>query len=183
MCLIPRAPWDEGRQSFKAMVRSRYQMSVDEYRNQIVRQRLLVKKLIGGDIRPSIRALRDYFAKNLDRFQPDTVFRAAHILITPLSPADLFRSTRLKSPAGRARDMAAQRKRLEGERRNKGIDMSNAPSVNASPEWDRARRKALRCLSELREGGPLVHTGSTRSPAPDEWHHVPPTPRPHARPR
>lgn len=152
MCLIQRAPWDEGKQSFEGMVRSRYQMSVAEYRNQIVRQRLLVKKMIGGDIRPTIPALQAFFTENLDRFQPDSIFRAAHILITPLNPADLFRGTRLKSPAGRARDMAEMRKRLEKERRIKGIDMSNAPKVNASPEWEQARRKALRCLSELRSG-------------------------------
>ena len=178
--LVDRKPWDVGEKTFEALVRTRYQMTLEEYKTQVIRQRLLIRKAIGRNLQPTEADLRRFFADHQDLFQPQTRYRAAHILITPLSPRDLHVGTRLKSPVSRkyvyekmSQEIASRNPdksvrafldeasgKLWAEspdaralvRRSAGPQGSSRPEMEAEPEWIHARKRALLCVEELRSG-------------------------------
>ncbi len=158
MTLVPRAPWDVGNTSFEDLIKARYQMTVEEYKKQIVRQNLLVKKILGQNIRPTLPTLREFY-NHTDRktgrqikelFQPKTVYRAAHILITPLSPVDLYRGTRLKSRAAQREELARNEEAKRKWARDEGVNLERVDLTEIGPEWRQAKLKALECLAQVR---------------------------------
>ncbi len=80
-------------------VRAKYGMSVAEYKNTIIRQRLLARRCMASDVNPSEDDLRKFFNAFPEMFQELPSYRAAHILISPLNPGDIINlGGRAKSP-------------------------------------------------------------------------------------
>jgi hypothetical protein len=146
------APWEVGTKNFEALIRAHFRMNLNEYKTQVVRHKLLTRRLIGRDIRPTEAQLQRFFADQEDLFQPQTRYRAAHILITPLSPRDLNLGGRLMSEAAYKEKLAEERKRKDKWLREHGVSLKDAPDVDTGPEWEQSRQRALRCLDELRNG-------------------------------
>jgi parvulin-like peptidyl-prolyl isomerase len=146
------APWEVGERNFEALVKSRFRMDLDEYKHNVVRQKLLARKVVGQEARPTEAQLQSFFADNPDLFQPATRYCAAHILITPLSPHDLDRGGRLMSNAAYKERLAEERKRKEQYYREHGVSLTDAPDVDTGPEWEQSRKRALQCADDVRSG-------------------------------
>lgn len=146
---VQYAPWDAGEKTFAALVKARYQMSIEEYKQQVVRQKLLAKKMIGRQTAPTDADLQRFYADNEGLFQPPDRFRAAHVLVTPLTRQDLLAGN---GEVGFRERIAADRKRREKWRRDHGVDMQDAPQVDAGPEWQHSKERAQKVIDELRAG-------------------------------
>ncbi|MCZ7644545.1 MAG: peptidyl-prolyl cis-trans isomerase [Planctomycetota bacterium] len=144
---VEYAPWAEGEKTFAALVKARYQMTVEEYKRQVVRQKLLAKKMAGRHANVTEEDLRNFYERNADLFQPLDRYRAAHILVTPLTRQDLLGGN--GGLAFRER-IAEDRKAMERWRNDHGVDMADAPAVDNAPAWDHALERAKKVLDDLR---------------------------------
>lgn len=177
-----RAMWDVNTKTFEEIVRARYQMSLDEYRDQIIRQRLLVRKIVGRRIRPTLAELKEFYARFEDQFQPQTRYLAAHILITPYQMGNLMRKdwftqgTRDKAKLAEERRERLKWYRDHGVKIVEGLEnvdldhvnvagrddqaalkakLDNAPeawALDLSPEWQQAKQSAQKVLDLLKKG-------------------------------
>ncbi|MBI3830326.1 MAG: peptidylprolyl isomerase [Planctomycetes bacterium] len=152
-------PGQVNERTFEDLVRSRFQMSVEEYKNAVIRQQLLAEKSVGRNVRPTEADLKRFFAhrpykdKSLtveDVLQPPIRYRAAHILITPLNPVDLFRGGRLKTAAGEKADLAALRAERKKEwMRDHNVEIKDDVDLDMEPEWQACLKRAQDCMAEL----------------------------------
>jgi len=158
-------PGEVNARSFEDLVRVRFQMTMQEYRSEVVRIKLLAQKVIGKDLHMSRADLVKFFhhkpyakagttasARGLtveDILQPQARYHAAHILITPLSPVDMYRGARLKTHAGERAAVAADRVEKRQKLKRAGIEVED-PELDLGPEWQRARQRAEECLAALK---------------------------------
>lgn len=157
MRLVPGAV---NERTFEDLVHSRFQMSLEEYKNSVIRQQLLAEKSVGRSVRPTEADLKRFFQhrpykdKSLtveDVLQPPIRYRAAHILITPLNPVDLFRGGRLKTAAGEKADLAALRAQRKKEwMRDHNVEIKDDLNLDTEPEWQACLKRAQECMSELK---------------------------------
>ncbi|MCK6474133.1 MAG: hypothetical protein L6R28_20635 [Planctomycetes bacterium] len=177
-----RPMWDVTPKTFEEIVRARYQMSLGEYRDQIIRQRLLVRKIVGRRIRPTLAELRQFFARFEDQFQPQKRYLASHILITPYQMGNLMRKdwftqgTRDKDKLAEERRERLKWYRDHGVKIVEGLEnvdigklevggqddqaalrakLDNTPeswALDLSPEWQRAKKDAELVLAKLKSG-------------------------------
>lgn len=155
-------PGEVDAHKFEELISTRYQMSLEEYKNMVVRQRLLSQKAVGRNIRPAEADLRRFFkhkpyaGRNLtveEILQPPVRLRAAHILLTPLNPVDLYRGNRLKTKAGEKAALAAERaKRKDEWYRNNGVEPPKDLDLDVEPEWQEMLARANQVLAELQSG-------------------------------
>lgn len=177
-----RAMWDVDPKTFEEIVRARYQMSLAEYRDQIIRQRLLVRKIVGRRIKPTLAELKQFYTRFEDHFQPQTRYLAAHILITPYQMGNLMRKdwftqgTRDKAKLAEERRERLKWYRDHGVKIVEGLEnvdvdklevggkddqdalrakLDRAPeawALDLSPEWQRAKQDAQKVLNVLKGG-------------------------------
>jgi len=168
-------PGEVNERGFEDLVRARFQMTMQEYRDEVVRIKLLAQKVIGKDLhiggadlvkffrfkpyKPQSQYLdtrppgrRNRILEDLtveDMLQEQARYHAAHILITPLSPTDMYRGTRLKTHAGERAAVAAELAEKRQKLQQAGIEVED-PELVLGPEWRRARQRAEECLAELK---------------------------------
>ena len=157
------------------LIFARYRMTLEEYKNLVVRQRLLTRRCLAKDIAPSEEELRKAFLENPELFQPRVQYHASHILITPLDLRDMYRGLRFQKPMSQMMKLEAERKRLLNPYRDHGIDLEGraverdpawrrfaqehpevqlgAPPVeDFGPVWQKCRQLAEKVLAEIRGG-------------------------------
>jgi parvulin-like peptidyl-prolyl isomerase len=142
------------------VIRTRFNMNIEEYKKLVVRQKLLIRRCVAKDISPTQAQLREFFEgrsggeKIFEKyfFQPPARYHACHILISPMDPRDWHRGLRFRTPAAQMTEFELERKKhIELYRDN--IDLSNAPSTaSLDPEWKKARALAEKVLRDIRSG-------------------------------
>ncbi len=78
------------------IVRARFNMSLEKYRNEVVRERLLVRKCVLKGVEPTQAQLREFFASYRRLYDVPAQYRASHILVSPFGPDDWRRSYSMK---------------------------------------------------------------------------------------
>jgi parvulin-like peptidyl-prolyl isomerase len=167
-------PWDKEKNfPIEDIIRARFRMSVPEYKQSVIRHKLLIQRCVVKDLNPSEDDLRKVFKNNLDYFQPPTKYHASHILISPFDPRDMHRGFAFRSAASQMEGTRREREQLDEYRRKK-IDLyrdhkvyvSDAPKVQAldaktqrnisdqpqltlEPMLEQARKKAQDIMTEL----------------------------------
>lgn len=118
---------------------ARYRMTLDEYRNLVVRQRLLMRRCVAKDLAPTEEALRAFFRENPDLFQPPVEYHASHILISPRDLRDLHRGFRFRRPLSQMAALNAERQRRINLYRDHSIDLEGKFDER-DPAWIRFRQ-------------------------------------------
>ena len=117
------------------IIRTRFQMSVEEYKKLVVRQKILIRRCVAKDLNPTQDQLLTFFKAYPDYFQPLTKYHASHILISPLDPRDLHVSRHFLTPTGqltaRNRERQDRLKKIELYREN--IDIRDDGGIPV--EW------------------------------------------------
>ncbi|MFH0937784.1 MAG: peptidylprolyl isomerase [Planctomycetota bacterium] len=108
-----RTPWDKKQKEFpiEDILQARFRMTVAEYKQMVVRQRLLIRRCVANDLNPSDDDLLKFFNAWPALFQPPTRYHASHILITPFDPRDLYRGLAFRSRAGQMKTIMEERRR------------------------------------------------------------------------
>jgi|GEM_PF-3287115 len=148
------------------LIQGRYRMTVSEYKNLVVRQRLLIKRALVRDLSPTDTQLVAYFEANVDRFQTPIEYKAAHILITPWDLRDLQRGQSFRSRRGQAAVVDAERhernvahgndatarRRTVDQARDYGVEYVDAPNREQylDPALRKSEEKATRLLRDIR---------------------------------
>jgi hypothetical protein len=128
MAQLIRTMWDKDKEfPIADILRARFRMSIDEYKNLIIRQRLLTKYTVVRDLQPTENQLVQYFNAHLDDFQPPSVYHASHILFSWFDPRDFHRGLRFRSSAYQKAEYEQQRLRNIRLKRDDNIsfDLSN----------------------------------------------------------
>jgi len=150
-----RLPWAEKNQGqfpIEEIIRARFRMSVEEYKQNVIRQKLLIQRCVAKDYQPSEEQLREVYNNpaNYEFFQPPAKFRACHILITPLDPRDFFRGHSYQSSTSQMSQIKNERERRIDLYRDHNVKLENAPSIgDIDPAWRRAREKAEKVLADI----------------------------------
>lgn len=157
------------------LIFARYRMTLEEYKDLVIRQRLLTRRCLAKNIAPSEDELRKFFVENPDLLQPRVLYRASHILISPLDPRDLYKGLRFRSAAAQMKALETERKQRMELYREHGIDLEGkmdahdpawlrfkqshpdvqlgAPPVDElDPAWKKSRQFADKVLAEIRSG-------------------------------
>lgn len=156
------------------LIYARYRMTLEEYKDLVVRQRLLVRRCVAKDLAPTDAVLKQFLQDNIDNFQPPVQYHASHILITPFDPRDRHRGLRFQNPAGQMAKIKQDRTRNINLYRDHGIDLDGRLLMGdeRDPAWQEFRRQnpnvqlgapefnenfphrqqALRVLQEIRSG-------------------------------
>jgi len=143
---------DAGEKSLEVMVRTSYGLTIEQYKQQVVRESLLLKKILGRDLRPTPAELQKFLNDNPALFQPLTRYKAAHILISPFGDRDFMSGGRLASAAAQKERLSRDRKLKAELRRRAGVNMGDAPEVDLGPEWEAAHQRAIKVLGEITAG-------------------------------
>ena len=130
-------------------VRSKFGISISEYKNTVIRQRLLSRRLMAADINPDEHELRTFFETYPELFQEPIRFRAAHILITPLDPRDLTHGGQTKTTMGQMLEFELMREARENFYKNNGISFKDAPTEELNDAWRESKIQAERLCQEL----------------------------------
>lgn len=146
-----RMPWMNARAQVpvEEIVQAQLGMSVADYKNIVIRQRLLSRRCMAREINPSENDLRRFFDSYPDLFQHPIKYRASHILITPLNPNDLFRGTRLRGNISPVKDYQSWLQRHLQRVRDEKIDVAEDISQEIDAAWAQAKNKAERLAREL----------------------------------
>ena len=135
------------------IIQARFRMTLDEYKNTVVRQRLLIRRCVARDLQPTNDDLRRFFNAYPLFFQQPVKYHASHILISPLDPRDLHRGLRFRSAAAQMESIDRERKKRINLARDHGIDFTNAPPIDSlGAEWLRSRQSAEKLLRDIRSG-------------------------------
>jgi hypothetical protein len=130
-------------------VRSKFGISIPEYKNTVIRQRLLARRLMASDINPDEHELRKFYETYPDLFQEPIRFRAAHILITPLDPRDLSRGGQTKSTIGQMLEFERMREARQNFYKDNNIAFKDSPTEELSDAWRESKIQAERLSQEL----------------------------------
>ncbi|MCX7803908.1 MAG: peptidylprolyl isomerase, partial [Planctomycetota bacterium] len=84
------------RATLEDIVRARFNMTLDRYRNEVVRERLLVRRCVLKGVEPTEAQLREFFASYRRLYDTPAQYRASHILISPFGPDDWRKSYSMK---------------------------------------------------------------------------------------
>ncbi|MEI6235527.1 MAG: peptidyl-prolyl cis-trans isomerase, partial [Planctomycetota bacterium] len=140
----PRAPVP-----MEETIRSKFGVSVEEYKNTIIRQRLLSRRCMALDVNPDDHELRKFFEEYPDLFQEPIRYRAAHILITPLDPRDMGRGGRTQSTVGQMLETERLREERKNHDRDRGITYKDSPVEEINDAWRESKIQAERLSQEL----------------------------------
>jgi hypothetical protein len=134
-------PWDKAKEfPIEDIIRARYRMSIDEYKAVVIRQRLLTMRCLLKDADPTEAQLLRFFQEKNDLFQPPTLYRASHILITPFDPADLNKGLRFRSRYGQMAAIKQDRVNRINLARDHKIDLSGEMVAN-DPDFKAFKQK------------------------------------------
>ena len=89
---ISIAPKIKSPHTLEDELRRRFDMTLDEYKQTIVKTRVFVRKMILRDVNPDDLELRLWHARHADRYQVPARIEAAHILVQLRRPADEVRA-------------------------------------------------------------------------------------------
>ncbi len=132
------------------IVRAKFGMSVSEYKNIIIRQRLLSRRCMAADVNPNNEELHKFFDAYPEMFQEPIRYRAAHILISPLDPRDIHsRGGQTKSTFGQMLEFEKLRKLRIDRERDDGIILKDAPTDEVNDALRESRIQAERLTQEL----------------------------------
>lgn len=157
------------------LIYARFRMTVDEYKNLVVRHRLLTRRCLGKDLAYTDATLQQFFEQHQELFQPPVLYHASHILISPLDPRDLYKGLRCRRPISQMAALDAERKRRINLYRDHGINLEGglddrdpawlkfkqahpelqlgAPPVDElDPAWKKTRQAAEKVLADIRAG-------------------------------
>jgi len=152
MAELIQMPWDKTKEfPIADIVRARFHMTLDEYKSLMIRQRLLTKFSVVRDLQPTEKQLFEYFKSHLDDFQPPTMYRASHILISPISPRDLHNGLRFRSPAYQAAEAEQERRKRINMKRDSNIEFKDQIE-NYDPLVVKSRQTAEQLLKNIRAG-------------------------------
>lgn len=125
------------------IVRAQTGMSLEDYKRVVIRQRLLSRRCMAHEFNPSETELRKFFEKYPDLFQHPVKYHAAHILITPLNPQDLYLGPRLRSDIAWKMDTMQRRLNLARDRNIQlDPDFMASGSQEENSAWAMAYAKA-----------------------------------------
>ncbi|MCW8130287.1 MAG: peptidylprolyl isomerase [Planctomycetota bacterium] len=161
-------PGDVNERTLADLVHTRFQMTLDEYKHMVVRQRLLAEKAVGRNLKPTLPDLQRFYRfrpyaankknsgplTNLtveEILQPPIRYRAAHILISPLNPGDMYRGIRLKNAAGEKAELAKIRQARMEQWKKEHVQFQDQVDLDLEPEWQLSLKRAQECLKELKE--------------------------------
>jgi hypothetical protein len=170
-----RTPWDKNKAlPIEAIIRARYRMSIPEYKQSVIRHKLLIQGCVARDLQPTEEDLRKVFDFNRDYFQPPTKYHASHILISPFDPRDMHRGFSYQTRESKMESTRREREGTDEYRRRKidlyrdhrvlisetanahvkGIQASGAdePEKILEPMWEAARKRAQDILTEIKNG-------------------------------
>lgn len=133
------------------IIRAHYGMTTDEYKNLVIRQRLLTRRSVGGGAAPSDDELMAFFAKENELFQPQVRYHAQHILLSPFEMRDLYRSLRMARPEAQMDAYNSERRWRINKQRDEGITFKDE-QVDLDPVWQRSKQLADRVLREIKTG-------------------------------
>ncbi|MGD0089193.1 MAG: peptidylprolyl isomerase [Planctomycetota bacterium] len=157
------------------LIYARFRMTVEEYKNLVVRQRLLTRRCLAKGLAPTEDELRRAFEDNPELFQPRALYHACHILISPLDPRDMYRGFRFRNPVAQMMKIDAERRKNIDLYREHGIDLEGkgfegdpawakfrqdhpdlqlgAPPVDQiGPAWSKSEQIARKVLADIRAG-------------------------------
>jgi parvulin-like peptidyl-prolyl isomerase len=124
-------PWDKTKEfPIEDIIRARFRMSLEEYKAVVIRQRLLTMRCLLKDADPTEAQLLKFFQDRNDLFQPPTMYRASHILITPFDPADLNKGLRFRSRYGQMAAIKQDRVNSINLARDHKIDLTGEMAAN-----------------------------------------------------
>jgi len=136
--------------SMEDTIRAKYRMSVAEYKNIVIRQRLLARACMAADIRPSDADLRKFYDAYPDLFQPLVRYRAAHILITPLDPRDILqRAGQMKGQFAQMQDYEERIRKLREAGKDDGIEVKDDVAEQLDDVWRKSRIDAEQLVRTL----------------------------------
>lgn len=133
------------------IIRAHYGMTTDEYKNLVIRQRLLTRRSVGGGTAPSDDELLTFFGKENQLFQPQVRYHAQHILLSPFEMRDLYRSLRMQRPEMQMDAYNSERRWRINKQRDQGIEFKDE-QVDLDPVWARSKQLAERVLREIKTG-------------------------------
>ena len=149
---LVQMPWEKKYKEFPIaeIIKARYFMSVEEYKQTVVREKLLVRRCVAKDIQPTEAQLLKFFNDYTALFQPPAKYHASHILISPINPRDFYRGLRFRSPIAQMQAIEKERRERIDLKRDDNIDLSKAPSVaDVDPAWENSRLKAQDILNKI----------------------------------
>jgi parvulin-like peptidyl-prolyl isomerase len=172
-----RTPWDKNKPlPIEAIIRARYRMSIPEYKQSVIRHKLLIQGCVAKDLQPTEEDLRKVYDFNRDYFQPPTKYHASHILISPFDPRDMHRGFSYQTQASKMQTTNRERTQMDEYRRKK-IDLyrdhrvfisegpgapgpkgkgqeavADEPGKLLEPMWEAARKRAQDVLTEIKNG-------------------------------
>jgi parvulin-like peptidyl-prolyl isomerase len=132
------------------IIRTKFGMDVAEYKNVIVRQRLLAQRCMASDLNPSEAELHKFFQTYPDMFQEPVRYHAAHILISPLDPRDMMQfAGRLKGQFAQMLDSERLRQLRIDRYRDENIDVADNAVEQINDSWRQAKIKAEQLTKQL----------------------------------
>src|SRR5205823_4281916 len=131
------------------IVRAQMGMSLDDYKNIVIRQRLLSRRCMAHEINPSEHDLRKFFDRFPDLFQHPVKYHAAHILITPLNPRDLFLSSSLRANVRMTDYQTTWLERRIQLMRDQNINLGEENVQEVDSAWAQARDRAEQIYLQL----------------------------------
>jgi hypothetical protein len=145
-------PWENGKEvPVSDIIHTRFRMSIDEYKNLIVRQRLLTKRCMLHDLKLTDQTLLDFFSKHQELFQTPTRYRASHILITPIDLRDFHRGLRFRSPLSQRGQYEVERREHVNRQRDHKVEYKDRLE-EGDPRVGEKRRFAEKLLRDIRAG-------------------------------
>ena len=130
-------------------VRSKYGISIAEYKSTVIRQRLLSRRCMASDVNPTDAELHKFYDTYPDLFQEPIRYRAAHILITPLDPRDMARGGQAKTTFGQMFEFEKMREARQNFYKDNNIEIKDTPAEAVDDGWRESKIQAERLCQEL----------------------------------
>ena len=144
-------PWEKQRKDvvpIADIIQARFRMTIEEYKQNVIRQKLLVRRCVAKDLHPTDEELLAFYNNQIQAegrskdhsagflFQAPVKYHASHILISPVDPRDLYRGFRFRSSISQMQEIKKRREKTIQLYRDQKIDISgNLSSSENDPEW------------------------------------------------